>query len=109
MERRLVKGAVYGFLIGLFLAVLYVDDSVQVVGSGGGWTSIQLSSRSYLIALLKPAIRLSLVTVGVLLASEWYARRSGRLTSFLGDFAFAFAAVLLLSVVILPLLFGLFA
>jgi len=99
IEKRLVKGAIYGFLIGLALAIIFIPDTIISVETNVT-TSYSISIREYLLKLLRFAVKTSLATTVVLWIREFYLgpRKKGEpsfLISFVKSFAIVFALIIL--------------
>ncbi|WP_079911139.1 hypothetical protein [Paenibacillus sp. 32352] len=96
METKLVKGGLYGFIIGLFLAVLLCDDQVTVSRSASSTVTELLPMREYVLKLLRWACGASLGTVAVLWVRDWLDRDPGRKQepSFIVGFLKAFFVVI---------------
>lgn len=63
MERKLIKAGIYGFIFGLFIAILYYPD-MKVIHEGNGMISEQIVPiRELVFDLLRSAIRASLTFV----------------------------------------------
>lgn len=113
MEQKLVKGGLYGFIVGLFLAILFCADQVTVHESAVSKTTELLTMREYVLKLLRYACGISLGTVAVLSLQEWMKRdpRDKQEMSFVGGFFKAFFIVLgvIIAVMLLMLLWRRFA
>jgi hypothetical protein len=96
IEKRLVKGAIYGFLIGLALAIIFIPYTITRVETNviNVTTSYSISIREYLLKLLRFAVKTSLATTVVLWIREFYLgpRKKGE-PSFLIDFVKSFTIV----------------
>ncbi|OAB26806.1 hypothetical protein PMSD_24730 [Paenibacillus macquariensis subsp. defensor] len=104
IEKRLVKGAIYGFLIGLALAILFIPDTITRVETNVT-TSYSISMREYSLKLLRFAVKTSLATTVVLWIREFYLgpRKKGEpsfLIGFVKSFAIVFALIILVVVAI---------
>ncbi|WP_028551336.1 hypothetical protein [Paenibacillus sp. UNC451MF] len=108
MEKKLVKGGVYGFIIGLFLAILFCADRVTLHVSASSTTIELLTMRDYVLKLLRCACGFSLGTVAVLWLQDWMKRdpRDNQEQSFAVGFLKAFFIVLgvIIAVTLLMLL-----
>ncbi|WP_282938326.1 hypothetical protein [Paenibacillus sp. RC67] len=96
METKLVKGGLYGFIIGLFLAILFCADRVTVHVSASSTTMELLTMREYVLKLLRYSCGFSLGTVAVLWLQDWMKRdpRDKQEPSFVVGFLKAFFIVL---------------
>jgi len=74
MEKKLVKGGIYGFIIGLFLAVLFISNEVEVRQGSSMFTAVQLPMSVYIIKLLRFACGVSLGTAAWLWLNDWMKR-----------------------------------
>ncbi|MCR8636032.1 hypothetical protein [Paenibacillus radicis (ex Xue et al. 2023)] len=74
MERLLVKAGIYGFIVGLFLAILFCTDTVTTQPGRGFYSSEALPMREYILTLLRFAIKLSLGTVVAVWVYERFLR-----------------------------------
>lgn len=74
METKLVKGGIYGFIVGLMLGILWCPDQITTHGMGGATTTILLPIREYVFKVLRIACLCSLGTVVSVYGREWYAR-----------------------------------
>jgi len=90
----LVKGAIYGFLIGLALAIIFIPDTITRV-EGNATTIYTLSIREYLFKLLRFAVIAGLATTIVVWIRDYYLgpRKSGE-PGFLNGFVKSFVIVL---------------
>lgn len=100
IEKRLVKGAIYGFLIGLALAIIFIPDTITRVETINVTTSYSISIREYLLKLLRFAVKTSLATTVVLWIREFYLgpRKKGEpsiLIDFVKSFTIVFALIIL--------------
>ncbi|MCR8645012.1 hypothetical protein NV379_20365 [Paenibacillus sp. N1-5-1-14] len=48
MEKKLIKGAIYGFIMGLLLGIVFISDTQQVSMN----TTIDLPLRTYILKIL---------------------------------------------------------
>ena len=90
----MVKGAIYGFLIGLALAIIFIPDTITRV-NGNISSSYSIPIWDYLLKLLRFSAKISLATTVVLWIREYYIgpRKKGD-PSFLIGFIKSFAIVL---------------
>ncbi|WP_438351218.1 hypothetical protein ACP8HI_11575 [Paenibacillus sp. FA6] len=81
IERRLVKGSIYGFIVGLALAIIFISDSQ------GGITGYPIPMREYILKLLRFSVKISLATTVFLWLKGmyWDPRKMGK-SSFITDF-----------------------
>ncbi|MCZ8521250.1 MULTISPECIES: hypothetical protein [Paenibacillus] len=92
MEKRLVKGAVYSFLLGACLAILFIPDSKTITAANGSIsTTTMIPVAEYLIQVVRFAVK---VMFGTLIAlwlldlwrldrGEMYAFAAGMVKSFI--------------------------
>jgi hypothetical protein len=113
VEQKLRKTALYSFIIGLAIAILYVPDTTTLHQAGGTTTSA-LPLRDYLLKLLRLAITVSSAATIVMWVRECYKTKDydGQgIADFVVSFAKGFVTVLALSVVLLliiPLIIRIF-
>ncbi|WP_336773537.1 hypothetical protein [Paenibacillus sp. MMO-58] len=101
IEKRLVKGALYGFLIGLALAIVFIPDTITHV-EANVTTSYSIPMREYLLKLLRFAVKVSLATTVVLWIRDFYlGPRNNNEPSFLYGFIKSFAIVFILIIMVL--------
>ncbi|MCS7459536.1 hypothetical protein N0M98_05230 [Paenibacillus doosanensis] len=105
MEKKLVKGGLYGFVIGLLLALLFCSDKETVRQAGNVIASRDLPMRDYILKLLRYAAGCSLGTAAVLWLREWIERdgAAGREPSFWAGYFKAFFVVLAIIIVLMLL------
>ncbi|TDF94514.1 hypothetical protein [Paenibacillus piri] len=96
MERLLVKSGVYGFIIGLFIAIWICPDTIRNPSFGGGYSIEAVPMRDYILTVLRFAIKLSLGTVAAvwLYNRFWKTPADGGEPSFWYGFFKAFFIVL---------------
>ncbi|MCQ6562753.1 hypothetical protein [Paenibacillus mendelii] len=95
----MVKGAIYGFLIGLALAIIFIADTITHVESGVS-TSYTIPMREYVLKLLRFSVKASLATTVVLWIREIYLgpRKEGEPSFIIGivkSFVIVFALIIL--------------
>ncbi|NBD25405.1 hypothetical protein [Paenibacillus glycinis] len=63
MERKLIKAGLYGFIFGLFIAILYYPDT-KIVHEGSGMISAQtVPIRDLVFDILRASVRTSIAFV----------------------------------------------
>lgn len=72
IEKKLVKGALYGFLIGLALAILFIPDTITTYTNSTSSVSYDVPMRDYLLQILRFSVIASLVTTVALWIREYY-------------------------------------
>lgn len=99
LERKLVKGGIYSFLIGLLIGVLIISDkSTMRLGSGIIETTYE-SLRIYLFKLIRFSSGISLMTMGWIWFKENFVFSEKKTTSkeviigFIKAFLFVMAAL----------------
>lgn len=104
IEKKLVKGAIYGFLIGLALALVFIPDTITRIDSNMT-TIYSIPIREYLFELLRFAVKTSLATTLVLWIRESYtgSRKKGE-PSFVIGFIKGFVIVFVLIILVLIVL-----
>ncbi|MFE5322511.1 hypothetical protein ACFQ88_27910 [Paenibacillus sp. NPDC056579] len=95
MEKKLLKGGIYGFIIGLLIAILFVSDEF-VYRSGALAGAVQYPMREYIVKLLRVASGFSLAAVAGVWFHEWMRRdkQEQEGPSFWGGFLKSFLIVL---------------
>ncbi|MDF2961612.1 MAG: hypothetical protein K0S39_3347 [Paenibacillus sp.] len=78
MERMLVKAGAYGFITGLFLAILFCGDTVTVQPAPNVYTSQVMPLREYILTVLRFAIKISLGSVIAVWVYERFFRAPAR-------------------------------
>jgi hypothetical protein len=96
-----VKGAIYGFLIGLALAIVFIPDTIKHVDTNVS-TTYSIPIREYLLKLLRFAVKVSLATIVVLWIRDYYlGPRQKSEPSFIFGFIRSFAIVFVLIILVL--------
>lgn len=100
IEKKLIKGALYGFLIGLALAIIFIPDTITRVESNM-ISSYSIPIREYLLKLLRFAVKTSLATTVVLWIREFNlgTRIKGE-PAFLSGFVKSFIIVFVLIILV---------
>lgn len=79
MERKLVKSAIYGFILGLSIMLLFVTDIDKVVSHGSGsYTTYYLGTKDYIIKLIRYSIVFTYMIVIVTLLFELWLKLKNR-------------------------------
>jgi hypothetical protein len=65
LEKRLVKAAIYGFLIGIGVMILFTPYEI-VIKDSGAYTTIEIPTKRYIITLLQNTV---LFTFAILIST----------------------------------------
>ncbi|WP_442602647.1 hypothetical protein [Paenibacillus sp. KN14-4R] len=99
MEKKLIKGAIYGFIIGLCLAILFISDTETVNHTQNTRTIIELPLRTYILKILRFAIASSFaVVIGLGLVHLLQSKENGG-ESFLRGYVKSFVVTLVAIVI----------
>jgi hypothetical protein len=104
LERKLLKAGIYGFILGLFLSILYYPD-VKVINDGNGLiTSYPVPLRELIFDILRFSIKTSMTIV----FSFWIINFYRNLKKEKFDFKKSvvdFLKVFIIGIIIIPVIF----
>jgi hypothetical protein len=103
MEKKLIKAATYGFILGLFIAVLYYPD-VKVYHESNGASFVQVPLREYIFQVLRFAIRASLAAVAAVGLVELFKLQRSTSAEFIKGIIISFVSTFLLIMLIVWIL-----
>jgi hypothetical protein len=103
LEKKLIKGALYGFVIGLFIAILYYPDVKKYVEMNGA-TIIHVPMREYIFQVLRFSIRASLAAIAAVGLMEVFKIRKSNSAEFLKEIIKSFVIAFVIIMIILWIL-----
>lgn len=78
METKMVKGAKYGFLVGLGLSILFVPYKTTIRFNQGHTETTYVNLQDYVISLLRYSVLFAIFALAVVLVIEMHGRKKVR-------------------------------
>lgn len=75
MERKLVKSAIYTFIVSFCIFLAFLDQNPTVPTTDGMFTSIHIELGDFFLMIVKYSIRITLVVVLIVFLIEIFKKR----------------------------------